>query len=244
MINSSNLLYVLKQEENAHIATCYGIALDKSRVLKINSPALQIITDQHILIEEADYISALILKLQELYPMIQFYNTDQDINDTKYSEFVKYKSYLGDFTKDIITTHLFDDPIYGQVIRTTAKIDIEYHTADMVKYNARRFDYHINQFLSGITTCGLKFPLTDRELTFCVHWDRKSLIGKNEYKKETNLNADKKTQYIFNSSATLVVTIYRMSSTYSVIRNILLNEDNLKETYIINDTTNNWITLK
>lgn len=229
MINNSGIIYVLATA-NPVLSTCYGIILERARLIDIRSKAVQIITDNHILIEEADYIAALILKLKYTYKNVQFYNNDQDIDDTTYSEFVKYQSYTG-FDKADHTTTLMTDPIYGSVIRTTCKIVFEYHTNDIVRFNARKLDFSQNNFLSGITTCTLNFPLTERDLVYNVYWDRAKLIGENEYKKGTTLNTDRKWQYSFSSNAQLTVTIYRLASSYQVIKRILLEENASKQTF-------------
>ena len=246
LVNNSNIgLYIIEIKEHPVVNTCSGIVLDKAVNLNIYKKTKNIINDQPILIEEADYITALVLKLKETYPEIQFYNCDSDINDTKYNEFIRYNATLGTYSNDIITTTVFDDPIYGQVIKTTCKLNFEYHTADIVTYNRRRFDFQINKFLSGITTCELPFPLTDRKLLFCVHWDRSKLINNTNYVKQTKANSDKKTQYIFESNADLVVTIYRLASSYSVIRQILLenNIGNRQDNFLLSEGTNNWVRL-
>lgn len=231
MINASGLLYVIATA-NPMLSTCYGIILERARLINVRSKALQIITDNHILIEEADYITALILKLRERYPEVQFYNIDQDINDTKYNEFVKYKAFSGSYERSPLTTVLMSDPIYGSIIRTTCKVDFEYHTNDIVRFNARKLDFQQNKFLSGITTCKLKFPTTNRELMYNVHWDRAKLIGDSEYKKGTTMNNDRKWQYSFNSNAQLTVTIYRLASSYHIIKRIMLKEeDNLQRSF-------------
>ena len=61
-INDSGLFYVLTVDKPI-ITTSYGIILNRAREINVRSPAIQIISNQPILIEEADYISALILKL-------------------------------------------------------------------------------------------------------------------------------------------------------------------------------------
>jgi hypothetical protein len=243
LINNNNLgLYILEAREKPIITTCYGIILDKAVNVNIYKKTVNIIKDVPILIEEADYITALVLKLKETYPEIQFYNCDSDFNDTKYNEFVRYSATMGTFNNEQITTPVFDDPIYGQVIRTTCKFNFEYHTADIVTYNRRRFEFQINKFLSNLTSCELPFPLTDRKLLFSVHWDRAKLINNTEYVKQTKANTDKKTQYIFDSSASLTVTIFRIASSYHVIRQILLqnNVGNQQQNFSYSDTSQKW----
>ena len=237
MINDSGILFVVSTAEPV-LSTCYGIILERARLINVRSKAMQIITDNHILIEEADYIAALILKLKLTYKNVQFYNNDQDIDDTTYNEFIKYKSFTG-FENAQRTSVLMSDPIYGSVVRTTCRIDFEYHTNDIVRFNARKLDFSQNNFLSGITTCTLNFPLTERDLVYNVFWDRAKLIGDNEYKKGTTLNSDRKWQYSFSSSAQLTVTIYRLASSYQVIKRILLKEeDNLKRVFAYDG--NSW----
>lgn len=237
MINDSGILFVVSTAEPV-LSTCYGIILERARLINVRSRAMQIITDNHILIEEADYIAALILKLKLTYKNVQFYNNDQDIDDTTYNEFIKYKSFTG-FENAQRTSVLMSDPIYGSVVRTTCRIDFEYHTNDIVRFNARKLDFSQNNFLSGITTCTLNFPLTERDLVYNVFWDRAKLIGDNEYKKGTTLNSDRKWQYSFSSSAQLTVTIYRLASSYQVIKRILLKEeDNLKRVFAYDG--NSW----
>ncbi|MCQ2209214.1 MAG: hypothetical protein MJZ34_02870 [Paludibacteraceae bacterium] len=238
MINESGLFYIIHVEKDAYLASIYGVVLNRTNKTTLKSHDIIDLSGDHLLIEEADYVAALIKKLEYLYPQVQFYNVDSDTDDSSYSEFFKYRAQMGDFTSDLITTPVFNDPIYGSVMTTTLQIEFEYHTADLVKFSKRRFDYQINRFLSGVTTCDLKFPNTDRKMSFTVHWDRAATApGSDDLTTGTTMNEANKTQYKFSSTIKLVVTIYRLAMDYPVIKKIILGTPIFMDKDLVYDGT-------
>lgn len=222
LINESFLFYVVSVE-NPEINTIIGIqTMNRVNKVSIRSKSKRVIRKNQILIESADYIAALILHLGKVYPEIQFYNNEQDINDTEFSEFIFYKANPETLDGEIHTSVLMSDPIYGDIIRSTCNIEFEYHSVDLPTFNKRKFDFMINRFISNITTCELPFPETDRKLKFSVHFDRQSNAGDNPINKDTQLMSETKHQYSFKFVGKLTVTIYRLSDEYpQIIKKII-----------------------
>lgn len=223
LINNSGLLYVIGIDKDAHLDSIYGVILNRCNKTKLNSHNIIKLTEDHLLIEEADYIASFIKQLEAAYPNVQFYNVDSDLDDSKYNEFFRYKAQMAGFDNSIVTTPVYDDPIYGSVMTTTLQIDFEYHTADLVKFSRRRFDYQINKFLSDNTTGLLKFPNTDRTMSFTAHWDRSvTSDGADDLNIGTSMNEANKGHYRFASNIKMVMTIYRVARSYPEIRKVLL----------------------
>lgn len=217
LINES-LLYYVVSTENPEINTIIGIqTMNRTNKVSVRSKSKRVIRKNNILIESADYITALILYLSEIFPEIQFYNNEQDIEDSNYSEFIFYKANPEGMDGDIHTSVLMSDPIYGDVIRSTCNVEFEYHSVDLPTFNKRKFDFMINRFISNITTCYLPFPETDRKLKFSVHFDRQSNAGDNPINKDTQLMSETKHQFSFKFVGKLTVTLYRLSDEYPVI---------------------------
>jgi len=143
---------------------------------------------------------------------------DQNQDDSKYSEFCKYRANPESMDQEILTTVVFSDPIYGDVIRSTCSIEFEYHTTDIIRFNRRKFDFIISRFISDKTTCYLPIPETDRKMKFSVVWHRQDAVGDNPLMKMLGLNETSKNQLSFKFSAKLVITLYRLSNRYPVIK--------------------------
>jgi hypothetical protein len=199
-----------------------GIVFDDRTTINIRSRSTSTISDNKLLIESADYITALILDLMSTYPEIQFYNEDSDLDDTKYKEFIKYKANPESLDNDINTSVVFSDPVYGEIIRTVCNIQFNYHTSGIIKFNKRKFDFFINRFISNKTTSVLPFPGTTRKLKFSVIWNRTDLTGDNPYQKVVQLSDTSRDHYSFPFSARLTITIYRLSSRYPKIKSIVV----------------------
>jgi len=223
LLNNSGLFYVIDVDADAHLDSIYGIILNRCNKTKLDSHNVIKLTEDRLLIEEADYIASFIEQLRQNYPNVQFYNVDSDLDDSTYNEFFKYKAQMGEFNNSLLTTPVYDDPIYGSVMTTTLQIDFEYHTADLLKFSRRRFDYQINKFLSDNTVGTLKFPNTDRTMKFTAHWDRGATAdGSDDLNVGTSMNEGNKGHYRFSSNIKIVMTIYRVARDYPEIRKVLL----------------------
>jgi hypothetical protein len=229
LINTSNYYYILEYEDPI-ISNVFSELSERTNRVSIRSENKLKIKDTSLLIETADYISALILTLMHDYPNVQFFNVDQDQDDSKYKEFCKYIANPESFDNSITSAHVFSDPIYGDVLRTNCYIQFEYFTADIIKFNKRRFDYMINRFISDHGIAYLPFPGTDRGIKFNVTWNRNEVATDQEamcYKSTTKMDPER-SSYSFTFSAKLIVTIYRLKGRYPQLSKNVLGNVNYK----------------
>ena len=243
LINGSNYYYIISYKDPLFTNIFSEQLSLRSNKTQIRSENKLKIKDTSLLIEAADYITALILTLKHDYPEIQFFNTDQDQDDSAYKEFCKYVANPESYDNSISTAHVFSDPIYGEVLRTNCYIQFEYFTTDILTFNKRRFDYMINRFISDHGCAYLPFPDTDRGIYFNVTWNRNEVANDQEalsFKGTSKIDPEK-SSYSFTFSAKLIVTIYRLKGKYPKIKDIILGNVYYKQpnTKNIKDDGNN-----
>ena len=130
-------------------------------------------------LNEAKCITYFIKNLRKLWPSIDFYNNDEDIN-LEYSEHIKYRVHLSEKNRSpIFNSIVHVDEVFGRYQVSTIPIELEYFTQNVPLLIARKDSYKIGKFLNTLRKYKVPMQIKgiDEPLLFqcSLFWERDNM---------------------------------------------------------------------
>jgi hypothetical protein len=147
-------------------------------------------------------VSAMINKLREIFPTIDFFTRSEDKNQSNYNEWMYFDVVLSGVSSNIFHNRVLDSKQYGKYWTTTTNVNFEYTTNDIETLLARRDEYRVGKFLMDLKT----FPVQvgSKEFQCSIFWDRNTLGA--EYQVTTNKDISGTSQFTYEFTCTVIYT--------------------------------------